>query len=160
MTLRSPANRDMAIEASKKSTERSGTRVQCEIDAVLRSADETCSFCAPCRIVLVNLNGCALTIYRAVDVGSVVLLLGLASASKVTGRVVTSISLGQHGKAYWLLGVAIDEPGNVWGISNPPADWVERSAEGVPQNARICGEAAAQVRKESNRGFALSAKKG
>lgn len=75
---------------------------------------------------------------RTVDVGSAVMLEGLPGASKMTGRVVTSISLGKHGTAYWLLGVAIDEPGNVWGISDPPEDWIERSAEAVPQNEGIC----------------------
>ena len=23
----------------------------------------------------------------------------------------------------WLLGLALDEPGNVWGIQSPPEDW-------------------------------------
>jgi hypothetical protein len=76
--------------------------------------------------VLVNQQGCALTINRALDVGAAVILVGLPVASKVTGRVVNSISLGKREKPFWLLGVAIDEPGNVWGIPNPPEDWGER----------------------------------
>jgi hypothetical protein len=30
--------------------------------------------------------------------------------------------MGKH-EGFWLLGLAIDEPGNVWGIDNVPADW-------------------------------------
>lgn len=123
-SLRSPIGVNMATGAVKGTRERSGTRVQVEIEAILRSADETCSFSEPCRIVLVNQEGCALTIYRALDVGAAVILEGLPGAPKRTGRVVTSISLGRNEKPFWLLGVAIDEPGNVWGISNPPEDWV------------------------------------
>lgn len=130
--LRFLVNGKMPTRAVKKSGTRSGTRVPCEIEAILTSADESCSFREPCHIVLVNLNGCALKIYRALDVGSAVVLEGLPSVFKMTGRVVTSISLGKHGKAYWLVGVAIDAPGNVWGISSPPEDWVQRSAEAVP----------------------------
>lgn len=114
----------MATGATKAARERFGTRVQCEIEAILTNGDDRCSFREPCRIVLVNLNGCALKIYRAVDVGSGVILEDLPSAARMPGKVVTSISLGKHGKAYWLLGVAINTPGNVWGICNPPNDWV------------------------------------
>ena len=86
----------METTAVKRTRERLGTGVQCGIEAILRSADEICSFCEPCRIVLINLNGCALKIYRAVDVGSAGMLEDLPNASKMTGRVVTSISLGKH----------------------------------------------------------------
>jgi len=30
--------------------------------------------------------------------------------------------MGPHEKL-WLLGLALDEPGDVWGIQSPPADW-------------------------------------
>jgi len=29
---------------------------------------------------------------------------------------------------FWVLGLALDEPGNVWGIETPPEDWHTRSA--------------------------------
>jgi hypothetical protein len=28
-----------------------------------------------------------------------------------------------EGGKFWLLGLALDEPGNVWGIATPPEDW-------------------------------------
>jgi hypothetical protein len=40
----------------------------------------------------------------------------------VIARVVNCISLGEYEK-FWLLGLVLDEPGNVWGIDNPPEDW-------------------------------------
>jgi hypothetical protein len=97
----------------KRTTERLGTRVPCEIETILRSADGSCPFSAPCRIVLANLQGCALKIDRRVDVGSAVILEGLPAAATITGRIVTSISLGKLDKPFWLLGVAVDEPSNI-----------------------------------------------
>jgi hypothetical protein len=32
--------------------------------------------------------------------------------------------MGQYEKL-WLLALALDEPGNVWGIQSPPEDWTQ-----------------------------------
>jgi hypothetical protein len=37
---------------------------------------------------------------------------------------VNCISPGEYEK-FWILGLALDEPGNVWGIKQPPEDWNE-----------------------------------
>jgi len=37
----------------------------------------------------------------------------------VTARVVNCIPI----EKFWLLGLALDEPGNIWGIHSPPEDW-------------------------------------
>jgi hypothetical protein len=42
----------------------------------------------------------------------------------VTARVVNCISMGAYEKL-WLLGLALNEPGNVWGIQSPPNDWYQ-----------------------------------
>lgn len=46
-------------------------------------------------------------------------LEGLPRGGTVAARVVNCISLGQYEKL-WLLGLALEEPGNVWGIQSPP----------------------------------------
>jgi hypothetical protein len=45
--------------------------------------------------------------------------------SKVPARVVNCISLGEFEKI-WLLGLALEEFGNVWGIESVPEDWGQR----------------------------------
>jgi hypothetical protein len=40
----------------------------------------------------------------------------------VNARMVNCISLGEREKL-WLLGMTLDQPGNVWGIETPPDDW-------------------------------------
>jgi hypothetical protein len=102
-------------------SKRSGTRISCEIPAALRVQE--CSPAAPeeCRVILVNLLGCAARFNRPVEVGTTVRLEGLPGGS-ANARVVNCISVEKGGKL-WLLGLALDEPGNVWGIDTPPEDW-------------------------------------
>jgi hypothetical protein len=59
---------------------------------------------------------------RPLELGAAVQLEGLPTKAVVTARVVNCISLGEYEK-FWLLGLALDEPGNVWGIEKPPEDW-------------------------------------
>ena len=119
-----PLLEDLTLSLSvKKTAPRSGTRVPCAISVTLNSLDPVHPFSEPCEVILVNLRGCAARVTRAVGIGTVVELLGLPTNSKVTGRTVNCISLGEH-ENIWLLGVELDEPGNVWGIQAVPADWL------------------------------------
>jgi hypothetical protein len=109
-----------------KTDARGGTRVPCEIPITLTSLDLVQSFSESCQIVLVNLRGCAASLRRSVVVGAAVRLQGLPAVTNVTARVVNCISLGEHERR-WLLGLALDEPGNIWGIAMPPDDWFQES---------------------------------
>jgi hypothetical protein len=101
---------------------RRGTRIPCEIPITLASADPARSFSEPCVIILVNPQGCAARFRRPLETGATVRLKGLPASTDVTARVVNCISIGEYRK-FWLLGLALDQPGNVWGIQTPPADW-------------------------------------
>jgi hypothetical protein len=103
-----------------------GTRVPCEIPVTLSSLHPVQSFSEPCQVVLVNLRGRTASVRRPIRVGLAVRLQGLPAGANVTTRVVNCISLGEHERR-WLLALALDEPGNVWGIPMPPEDWVEGS---------------------------------
>jgi len=104
-----------------KTQARGGTRIPCEIPATLINLDPLHPFSESCQILLVNLNGCAARTARPVEIGSAIQLQGLP-ARTVTARVVTCTSLGEFEKI-WLLGLVLDEPGNVWGIETLPDDW-------------------------------------
>ncbi len=101
---------------------RSGTRVPCDIPVTVISLDPLYPFSELCRIILVNANGCTVRISRPAETGTPVRLQGLSVSKAVTARVTSCISLGKHERSF-LLGLMIDEPGNVWGIENVPADW-------------------------------------
>jgi hypothetical protein len=107
-----------------KTEMRGGTRIPCEISITLISLDPLLPFFEPCQIILVNLRGCAVLFSRSVPIETAVHLEGLPTATNVTARVVNCISLGEHEKR-WLLGMLLDEPGNVWGIESVPGDWMQ-----------------------------------
>lgn len=106
----------------KKTGLRRGTLIPCEIPITLSGLDPAQPFSDGCLVILVSPQGCAVRFPRPLEIGVTVRLQGLPVSTDVTARVVNCISLGQHEKL-WLLGLALDEPGNVWGIQSPPADW-------------------------------------
>jgi CheY-like chemotaxis protein len=72
-------------------------------------------------LILVNPQGCAARFDRPLPIGATVRLDGLP-VEKVTARVVNCIPVTGAGRL-WLIGLALDKPGNVWGITSPPEDW-------------------------------------
>jgi hypothetical protein len=78
---------------------------------------------ARCVIILANLQGCAAKCSRLIPVGTTVQIDGLPTEAPVTARVVNCIDI--HYETIWLLGLALEEPRNVWGIPSPPMDWLE-----------------------------------
>jgi hypothetical protein len=72
------------------------------------------------------MGGCAVRSPQPVPIGTVVHLNDLAIKKEVAARVVNCISLGEYEKL-WLLGLALVEPGNVWGIDPEPDDWKQQA---------------------------------
>lgn len=103
---------------------RRGTRVPCEIPITLTSLDPAQPFSEQCVVILVNPQGCAVRFGRPLTVGATLRLGGLPAGASVTARVVNCVSMGQYEKL-WLLALALDVPGNVWGIQSPPEDWTQ-----------------------------------
>ena len=104
---------------SNQQSARRGTRVSLEIPITLSSLDPAHPFSEPCQTHLVNPQGCAARFGRPLEIGAVVQLEGLPTRTMVTARVVNCIPI----EKFWLLGLALDEPGNIWGIHSPPEDW-------------------------------------
>lgn len=109
---------------NKTTNLRRGTRVPCEIPLAPTSLDRCQPFSGESLVILVNPQGCAARFGRPVEIEATVRLEGLPANRNVTARVVNCISMGQYEKI-WLLGLALDEPGNVWGIQSPPEDWTQ-----------------------------------
>lgn len=100
---------------------RRGTRINREISFTLTSLDPHNRFSEPCATLLVNPQGCAAKASRELEVGAEVRLEGLPGGQSVAARVVNCISL--RDEKFWIIGLALVEPGNVWGIDDPPQDW-------------------------------------
>jgi len=114
-------NRDRKVTPTNV-VARGGTRIPCEIPVLLTNSDPQQRFTETCKIILANLRGCALRAPRPITTGTEVQLHGLPGKPQVAARVVNCISLGEFEKM-WLLGLALNEAGNVWGIANVPDDW-------------------------------------
>ena len=107
---------------------RGGTRIPCEIPVTLTSLVPDYPFSEPCQVILANLGGCAVRSPRPVPAGTAVQLKGLPTGAEVGARVVNCISLGEF-EHLWLLGLALNESGNVWGIASAPEDWGNRESD-------------------------------
>jgi hypothetical protein len=109
--------------AERPKQRRGGTRVLCEITVTLFSSEDAVdSFGKPCEVILVNPYGCAARFSDPLAVGAAVRLKGLSIGTNVPARVVNCIAIEDR-ENFWLLGLSLDEPANVWGIESPPEDW-------------------------------------
>jgi hypothetical protein len=104
-----------------KATRRS-TRVRVEISVTVTSLDRKHPFAAQCVALVVSLQGCGFRASQALPLGTPVLLSGLPGGASTSARVANCLPLGSDGKQF-LIGVSLYNPGNVWGIPDPPADW-------------------------------------
>jgi len=108
------------------------TRLRVEVPLRLATLAPAPLFAEESHTLVVNPQGCGVKLSRALDPGTRVLIDGLPGGAQVTARVANCLPLGNDGKWY-LLGLALDEPGNVWGVTKPPADWENVQApEPVP----------------------------
>jgi hypothetical protein len=101
---------------------RRSTRLPLEVPVRLTSLDPTVAFSEQCNTTLVNAHGCGVIAPRAVRRGLRV-RLEIASAKRhTTASVAEVVPLGGDPET-WLLGLALDVPGNFWGIDYAPSDW-------------------------------------
>jgi hypothetical protein len=104
-----------------KPTRRS-TRMRVEIPVTVISMDRKHPLSAECMALVVSPQGCGFRASQALPIGTPVLLSDLPGGGNASARVANCLPLGSDGK-YFLIGVSLYNPGNVWGIANPPADW-------------------------------------
>jgi hypothetical protein len=101
---------------------RRSTRLRVNIPVVVTSMDRLNPLVAPCAALVVSAQGAGIRIPLDLPVGTPVMLSDLPGGGSAAGRVASSRPLGTRGKEF-LIGVALYNHGNVWGVENPPADW-------------------------------------
>jgi hypothetical protein len=112
--------------SSKYYSIRRSTRLPLEIPLLVTSLGAKATFSEACTTVVVNAHGCGITAPRPLDLGTRVSLEIPATKQKTTACVVDVVPLDQDQRS-WLLGLALDEPANFWGIQYAPADWQAES---------------------------------
>jgi len=117
-------SRKVSAADTSHEAERRSTRIRAQIPVRVTSLDPAFKFSERCHTLIVNTQGCGLRVSTELPAGTQVLLDELPSGLKATGIVANAVPLGSEGK-YWLVGVALDRVGNIWGLHPAPADWGE-----------------------------------
>ncbi len=111
----------MDAEKSPESGRRS-TRIRAQILLRITSLDPATPFSETGHTLVLNTQGCGVRLSCPLQPGVAVSLDDLPIGKSVTARVANCVPLGTGGQ-WWMVGIALDEPGNVWGIHPAPADW-------------------------------------
>ena len=101
------------------------TRLRVEIPVIVTSMDRRHPFSEECVALVVSPQGCGFRTSQALPLETPILLGDLPGGGSTSGRVASCLPLGTDGKAF-LIGVALFNHGNVWGITDPPEDWNDR----------------------------------
>jgi hypothetical protein len=120
-----------------KATRRS-TRLRVEIPITVTSLDRLRPFAEKCVALVVSCQGCGFRSSRALQIETPIFLSDLPGGGSVTGRVASCLPLGSDGQSY-LVGAALYTQGNVWGVANPPADWISADPTSVAKGAAAAG---------------------
>jgi hypothetical protein len=93
-----------------------------EIPVTVTSLDRKHPFSAKCMALVVSPQGCGFRASQSLPLETPVLLNDLPGGGSASARVATCLPLGNDQK-FFLIGVALYNQANVWGITNPPEDW-------------------------------------
>ena len=120
------------MSSSAKSFEaaRRSTRIRAQIPFRLSSMDPAIPFSEQCHTLVVNTEGCGVRLNRPLEPGLSVLLDELPTGTSAPARVANCVPLGTEGK-YWLVGLALEQPGNIWRIHPAPANWGEPKSNSI-----------------------------
>jgi hypothetical protein len=107
---------------SREIQQRLGTRVRAQIPLRVSSLEQAGAFAESCYTVLVNPKGCGVRCKRPLEPGLRVKMEQLPGGETVTARVACSIPPAK-GSKFWLIGIGLDHPGNLWHLAPAPSDW-------------------------------------
>jgi hypothetical protein len=140
----------MSSAVKSYEAERRSTRIRAQIPFRLASLDPATPFSEQCHTLVVNTEGCGVRLTQPLEPGLSVLLDELPGGTSSPARVANCVPLGSEGK-YWLVGIALEEPGNIWCIHPAPANW------GVASSAVV---AVAPPKKENEWPYSVFSTKG
>jgi hypothetical protein len=98
------------------------TRIRTQIPLRITSMEAHAPFSETAHTLVVNTMGCGVRLSRPLEPGLEVCLDELPTGKIAMARVANCVALGK-GSAYWVVGLALDAPGNIWGIHPAPSDW-------------------------------------
>ena len=121
----------MESKVNSQDSGRRSTRIRAQIPFRLTRVDTDVRTSERCYTLVVNPQGCGVRLSKPLEPGVPVQLDELPGGTSATARVANCVPLGAEGK-YWLVGLALDQPGNVWCIRPEPADWARETEVAIP----------------------------
>jgi len=120
------------MDSKENSTEpgRRSTRVRAQIPLRVTCLDAANPFSEAGHTLVINTQGCGVRLTRPLKPGTEVFLDELPTGKRAIAQVANCVPLGP-GSNCWVVGIALDEPGNIWGIHPAPADWGSEPASSV-----------------------------
>jgi len=112
----------MSSPVKSSEAARRSTRIRAQIPFRLTSLDPAVSLDEHCHTLVVNTEGCGVRLSRPLEPGLGVMLDELPGGGSAPARVANCVPLGT-GNSFWLIGLALEEPGNIWCIQPAPQDW-------------------------------------
>ena len=95
---------------------RRSTRLRVEIPVSITSLDRMRPFAERCILLVVSAQGCGFRSTRPVQLETPIMISDLPNGGTAMARVANCLPLGNDGK-YFLIGAALYNAGNVWGIA-------------------------------------------
>ena len=106
---------------------RLGTRVRAQIPVRVTSLDPEINFSEHCHTLLVNPQGCGIRCSRPLATGVQLRVDDLPGRGTALAKVASARPLSE-GSRYWIIGIALESPGNLWCIAPAPPDWGDYSS--------------------------------
>ena len=133
---------------------RRSTRIRAQIPLRVTAFDATAPFSESGHTLVINSQGCGVRLSRPLKPGAEVFLDELPTGKRVTARVANCVPLGAAASKYWVVGIALDQPGNIWGIHPAPEDWDSENITAAPATVPATTDKAGEwpYRQFSNRG--------
>jgi hypothetical protein len=133
------------MDTTEKSVEsaRRSTRIRAQILLRVTSLDPATPFSETGHTLVLNTQGCGVRLSCPLEPGMAVSLDDLPIGKSATARIANCVPLGT-GSQWWMVGIALDEPGNVWGIHPAPADWGSETATAAAASATSAAPGAAK----------------
>ena len=103
-------------------TVRRSSRVPMTMPLTITSLEPKAQFFEVCETLLVSAHGCVMRSPIKLEVG-VPLQFSVNNGRQTTGRVVECHPLGAN-QVGWKVAAKLDLPGNFWGLSSCPGDWM------------------------------------
>jgi hypothetical protein len=136
--IRLPA---MSSWGNSQPQRRLGTRVRAQILVRVTSLDPAENFSQTCHTLMVNPQGCGIRSERPLPQGLELRIEDLPGRGSTLARVVCARPMS-GGSKFWIVGISLPAPGNLWCMAPVPEDWGTYAAppKFFPMSVKYIGE--------------------